>query len=80
MRRWLLPEVAAFQRVAAGEAVAEDERGVLRCPTAHGAALLLVMPTQAPVLSEDAFLWGRPDTFGTDEGPHAVRADSSRTC
>ena len=58
--RWLLPRVVAFQGVAAGQAVAEDERGQLRCPEQHGAQLLLVMPTQAPVLGEDAFLWGRP--------------------
>lgn len=60
--RWLLPRVAAFQGVAAGQAVAEDERGPLRCPKQNGAQLLLVMPTQAPVLGEEAFLWGRPDS------------------
>lgn len=51
--------MAAFQGVAAGQAVAEDERGQLRCPEQHGPHLLLVMPTQAPVLGEEAFLWGR---------------------
>ncbi|KAK9826487.1 hypothetical protein WJX81_004999 [Elliptochloris bilobata] len=59
--RWLLPQVAAFQRVAAGQAVAEDDCGKLHCPEEHGAELLLVVPTQAPVIGEEAVLWGRLD-------------------
>ncbi len=57
--RWTMLKVEAFQRVEHGQLMAEDdEEGELRCPFPDGA--LLVMPTQIPVLGEEAWFWGLP--------------------
>jgi predicted deacylase len=47
----------AFSRVAPGAIVAaDDERGDILCDIQGGA--IIVMPTAAPVVGEDAWLWG----------------------
>eukprot|EP00884_Botryococcus_braunii_P001819 jgi/Botrbrau1/11638/Bobra.0209s0028.1 len=57
--RWAMPRVEAFQRVEHGQLIAVDEEeGELLCPFPEGA--LLVMPTQLPVVGEEAWLWGHP--------------------
>ncbi|GBF95878.1 hypothetical protein Rsub_08469 [Raphidocelis subcapitata] len=48
----------AFSRVAAGEAVAEDDSGPIACPCPGGA--LVFMPAGQPRVGEDALLWAEP--------------------
>lgn len=50
--------VQAFEHVLHDELLAMDEEvGELRCPFKEGA--VIIMPTSAPVLGEEAWFWGQ---------------------
>lgn len=55
--RYMRP-VHSFEHVAHNELVAvDDEVGEIRCPFEEGA--LVIMPTSAPIVGEEAWFWGR---------------------
>jgi hypothetical protein len=50
--------VQAFEHVAYNELLAmDDEVGEIRCPFEEGA--VVIMPTSAPIVGEEAWFWGR---------------------